>query len=93
MSDKVKSARVIDFGDASSTFVDEIVQIEEFGAVTHLTFAMSQRGDIGDADGQYQRRVICRLIIPTQSRTQMARLLLTGTGALAQSYRTDQATH
>jgi len=72
-----KALPLADYGNGSTEFVDDLARIEEFGSVTHLTFAMTQNINATSPDDR-QRMVTLRLIIPTEARIAMARQLMAG---------------
>jgi hypothetical protein len=82
MAANSKPLRVADYDDSDCTYVDSLVQVAEFGPVTHLAFAMS-RHCVGTPEGE--RRVVARLIVPTVCLPQIIRQLANGPVAAAES--------
>jgi hypothetical protein len=75
MSDpKRANARLIDFGNLTTIFVDDLATIEEFGTVTHVVFARYARS----GEDVHREATLC-LIIPNELRVAMGRRLMTGT--------------
>jgi len=73
-----KAFRVADYGDCTAVFTDDLAVIQELGPVTHLVFAAV----IKPASGEdiTERRVVARLIIPTEILQQIGQQLIAGTG-------------
>ncbi len=74
MSDnKMKNAEYYEIGNMTEAFVDDLVMIEEFGTVAHVTFARYVR-----SGGSVYREGVVRLIIPRELRVAMGRRLMVG---------------
>ena len=55
---------ILDYGDATEEFVDELARIDDDGVVRHLIFTRRQRSAT-PYSSVMERRVITRLIVPT----------------------------
>jgi hypothetical protein len=86
-----KAFRVVDYGDYTSVFADDLSVIQELGPVTHLVFAAVTQPASGD--DITERRVVVRLIIPTELLQQIGRQLIAGTGASPTVMPLDELVH
>jgi hypothetical protein len=76
-SNEKRAPELVDYGDGTEEYVDELARIDHDGAISHLIFARRSRPG-SSVHNALQRRVVVRLIIPTVVLMRMGRSLMAG---------------
>jgi hypothetical protein len=77
-SSDIKALPIVDHGDTDAIFVDNVVAIIERGDVTHVIFASVQPTADRELPTSVYRRVMVRLITPTDRRYEIGKEIARG---------------
>jgi len=78
----IKALPIEDHGDTDAIFIDDVAAIMERGTVTHVILASVQARADSELRTAMYRRVMVRLIIPTDRRDEIGRQIAAGSVAL-----------
>jgi hypothetical protein len=74
----IKALPIKDHGDTDAIFVDDVAAMVERGTVTHITLASVQAWSDSELPTAMYRRVMVRLIIPTDRRYEIGKQIAGG---------------
>ncbi len=74
----IKALPIKNHGDTDAIFIDDVAAIMERGTVTHVILASVQAAADGEFPTALYRRVMVRLIIPTDRRYEIGKEIATG---------------
>ena len=74
----IKALPIEDHGDTDAIFVDDVAAMVERGTVTHIIFASVQTRAGGKVPTAMYRRVMVRLIIPTDRCYEIGKQIAAG---------------
>jgi len=80
----IKALPIKNHGDTDAIFIDDVAAIMERGTVTHVILASVQAAADGEFPTALYRRVMVRLIIPTDRRYEIGKEIATGRVSLPQ---------
>ena len=78
----IKALPIENHGDTDAIFIDDVAAIIERGTVTHVILASVQAATDGELPTALYRRVMVRLIIPTDRRYEIGKEIAAGSVAL-----------
>jgi hypothetical protein len=78
----IKALPIEDHGDTDAIFIDDVAAIMERGTVTHVILASVQARADSELPTAMYRRVMVRLIIPTDRRDEIGKQVAAGPVAL-----------
>ena len=92
----IKALPIVNHGDTDAIFIDDVAAIVERGDVTHVILASVQAAADRELPTAMYRRVMVRLIIPTDRRSEIGKQIAAGPlpaeGWLARMLRTRSST-
>jgi hypothetical protein len=74
----IKALPIEDHGDTDAIFVDDVAEMVERGSVTHIILASVQASADSELPTAMYRRVMVRLIIPTDRRYEIGKQIAAG---------------
>jgi hypothetical protein len=74
----IKALPIVNRGDTDAIFVDDVAAVIERGAVTHVILASVQATADNEVPADMYRRVMVRLIIPTDRRYEIGKQIAAG---------------
>ena len=74
----IKALPVEDHGDTDAIFVDDVAAMVERGTVTHIILASVQASADSELPTAMYRRVMVRLIVPTDRRYEIGKQIAAG---------------
>ncbi len=77
-SRNIKALPIVDHGDTDAIFVDDVAAVIERGAVTHVILASVQATADNESPAAMYRRVMVRLIIPTDRCYEIGKQIAAG---------------
>ncbi len=78
----IKALPIENHGDTDAIFIDDVAAIMERGTVTHVILASVQATAESELPTAMYRRVMVRLIIPTDRRYEIGKQIAAGPVAL-----------
>jgi len=74
----IKALPIEDHGDTDAIFVDDVAAMVERGTVTHIILASVQASAHSELPAAMYRRVMVRLIVPTDRRYEIGKQIAAG---------------
>lgn len=74
----IKALPIEDHGDTDAIFVDDVAAMVERGTVTHIILASVQASAHSEIPAAMYRRVMVRLIVPTNRRYEIGKQIAAG---------------